>query len=136
MLLNPSVVKAAVKCLVHFKKSVFLKFAEEAAARFLACCKQQNPLKVSRSLIIYLLYFSAYDYTYVFKMYCFIQKVLIGGRKLYKMLIIYVTARSAENHGEFARCIKISESRTCEKRKCYVHNNCSLPLSHCKTRSL
>ena len=64
-------------------------------------------LKVLRSFLIYLLYFSAYDYTCVFKlMYCLIHKVLIGGGKLWKMLIIYATARSAEN-GEFARSIKI-----------------------------
>ena len=88
--------ESCCKFLVHFK-SVFLKFAEKA--RFLPQCCKQNPLKVSRSLIIYTCsIFSGYGYTYVFKMYCFIQEVLIGGRKL---LIIYATARSGEN-GEFA----------------------------------
>ena len=50
--------------------------------------------------------------TYVFKMCCFIHKVLIGGRKRFKMFIISATARSTGD-GEFAG---IHSVKSCENR--------------------
>ena len=61
-------------------------------------------------------------------MYCLIQELLAGGRKLCKNVFIYATARSSEND-EFAGLFLL-------KAKFCQLNNCLLPLSNCKTRSL
>ena len=64
-------------------------------------------------------------------MYCFIHKVLIV-----KCLLFYNTPRHVRVKMAASLPDALKSSRNCENRKFYVHNNCSLPLSHCKTRSL
>ena len=79
---------------MQFKKVFFSSSPKKPALVFLLVINKKILLKITRCIIRLMI-------TYVFKMYCLIHKVLIGGRKLCKMFIFNATARSAGN-GEFA----------------------------------
>ena len=73
-------------------------------------------------------------FAYNLKIYCFIQELMIGSRKLCKKNLLFTPPRDRVKMASLPDSIQIFP--LLRKSKFFVLDNCTLPLSHYKVRAL